>query len=203
MKIIFHHHNYLFVKDIITFIFTVIGLVIAGLGLATWKKQIKGSKEFDTAYNLHYSILKLREAIKHVRNPMIWPSESRRAVEFSKNKYPDKSAEEIEKNSHSFVYEMRWEKIIAVSTEMESHLLAAEVIWGSEILTLIKPLNQKIVELNIDLQQYFQPDLRTKDLAKIREIVYDGSSPVEKDNFSKKVDEIIDEITNYIKGKIS
>ena len=70
--------------------FTFSGLVIAGFGLATWKKQIKGSKEFEAVHNLHFAMLKLREAIKHVRNPAIWPSESQRAVKFIKERSPEK-----------------------------------------------------------------------------------------------------------------
>ncbi len=59
---------YLFIKDVITAVLTVAGLVIAVIGLYTWKKQIKGTKEFETFYDLYYSVLKLRDAIKYVRN---------------------------------------------------------------------------------------------------------------------------------------
>lgn len=199
-------YNYLCdisIKDIATFLFTAIGLIIAGMGLATWKKQIKGTKEFETAYNLHYSVLKLRDAIKHVRNPMIWPSESNKALQHSKTKYPEKSAEDMGKNSYAHVYEMRWEEIVNASTEMESHLLAAEVLWGPEILNLIKSLNKKIIELNINLKQNFEPELRTKDFMKIHNVIYDQSGENEEDAFSKEVSKAIQNITNFIKSKIS
>jgi hypothetical protein len=98
---------YLLIKDTLTFLLTTAGLIIAGLGLATWKKQIKGSKEFETAYNLHYAILRLRDAIKHVRNPGIWPSESNEALKYAKTKYPSISEVDLEKKSHAYVYEMR------------------------------------------------------------------------------------------------
>ena len=135
---------YLLTKDVLTALFTLAGLIIAGLGLATWKKQIKGSKEFETSHNLHFAMLKLREAIKHVRNPAIWPSESQRAVKFIKDKNPEKSDDELKKNEHSYVYEMRWQKITDAYTEAESHLLAAEALWGHEIVDLTKPLNKKV-----------------------------------------------------------
>lgn len=191
------------IKDIVTFLFTAIGLIIAGMGLATWKKQIKGTKEFETAYNLHYAVLKLRNAIKHVRNPAIFPSESNKAIQYSKNKYPDKAKENVEKDSHSSVYEMRWEEITNAFTEMESHLLAAEVSWGPEIVSLIKPLNKKVIELNINLKQNFQPELRTKDFMEIHNVIYDQSGEDEEDAFSKEVSKAIQDITNYIKSKIS
>jgi hypothetical protein len=193
---------YLITKDVLTALFTLGGLFIAGFGLATWKKQIKGSKAFETAHNLHFAMLKLREAIKHVRNPAIWPSESQKAVKFIKEKYPEKSDEEAKKDEHSAVYEMRWQKITDAYTEAGSHLLAAEALWGSEIMDLTKPLNKKVKELNINLNQLFAPEMRTKDMMVIHDVVYDKSSEVEQDAFSLEVSKSIEAIADFLKGKI-
>ena len=193
---------YLITKDIRTPLFTFSGLVIAGFGLATWKKQIKGSKEFEAVHNLHFAMLKLREAIKHVRNPAIWPSESQRAVKFIKERSPEKSDEELKKNEHAFVYEMRWQKITDAYTEAESHLLAAEALWGHEIMDLTKPLNKKVRELNINLNQNFAPEMRTKDLMAIHDVIYDKSSETEQDAFSTEVSKSIDAVADYLRGKI-
>ncbi|HUO55870.1 MAG TPA: hypothetical protein VMU27_00320 [Candidatus Paceibacterota bacterium] len=129
---------YQFGKDFITAALSVWGLVIATKGLVTWRKQIRGTKEFDAGYNLHYALLKLRTSIRHVRSPVIWPSESYKAIQYSRAKYPHKTEAEIEKNSQPYVYEMRWEEISNALTEVESHLLAAEVLWGKEILSLMQ-----------------------------------------------------------------
>ena len=189
------------IKDVITTGLTIWGLVIATKGLVTWRKQIKGTKEFDVAYNLNYSVLKLRDAIKHVRNPAIWPSESMKAEQYYKEKYPD-SSEDIKKISNAVVYEMRWDKISAAYTEMESHLLAAEVLWGTDILKLIRPLNKKVNELNIGLKQYFRPEWKTKDYEALDNLIYDTSHEDNKDPFSKEVEAIIESISNYLKPKI-
>lgn len=195
---------YPIIKDVITGFFTLVGLIIAGMGLATWKKQIKGTKNFEVSYNLHFSVLKLRNAIKHVRNPAIFPSETERAIQYSKNKYPEKSQEEIESKKVSYVYEMRWEKISEAYTEIESHLLSAELLWGKEILDLVRQLNKKVTELNINLQQYFNPDLRTKDYNEIHDIVYDQSNPQTgtEDDFSKEISLMIENIANFLKDKM-
>ncbi|MCR4276123.1 MAG: hypothetical protein NUV90_01935 [Candidatus Parcubacteria bacterium] len=205
METFINNSYYIFAKDIITFLFTGTGLVIAGMGLATWKKQIKGVKEFETAHDLRYSILKLRNAIRNVRNPVIWPSESYQAMQDYKIKYPNKLETDAEKDSHAYVYEIRWKAILAATAEMESHLLAAEVLWGPEILSLIKPLNKEIGELNISLRQYFQPELRTKDFMELHNVIYykgdyneDGT-----DDFDNRVLQAIDGVTSYIKNKIS
>jgi hypothetical protein len=86
---------------------------------------------------------------------------------------------------------------------MESHLLAAEALWGSEILTLVRPLNKKITELNICLKQYFQPELMTKDFKEVRTVIYDMSGEDEKDDFSKEIAQDIKKITDYLNTKIS
>jgi len=192
-----------FIKDVFTVLISAGVLLVAWKGLETWKAQIKGVKTYEIAYNLNYAILKLRNAIRHVRNPAIWPSESYKAVQYAKAKYPDKNPEEIEKDSGSYVYEMRWEEIKNASTEVDSHLLGAEVLWGKEILELMKPLNKKITELNIALQQKFNPDLRTKSSTEIFNIVYEGGESSEKDTFSKEVNSAVQQITDYIKSKLS
>lgn len=194
--------TYIFIKDLITFILTIIGMIIAGGGLFTWKKQIKGTKIIEISYNLNYSVLKLRDAIRHVRNPAIWNNENYKAIQYFKNKYPDRvDDEKLEKNSNIYVYEMRWEEITNAYTEMESHLLAAEVLWGSEILNKIKPLRKKVTELNISLQQHLTPELRTKTPEVLDKIIYDMSNENEKDAFSQEIDKAVEVITDYIKQK--
>ncbi len=189
------------VKNVLTFGFTLWGLIIAGMGLSTWKKQIKGAKNFEISYSLHYSILKLRDAIKYVRNPVIWPSENYQAAIFFKNKFPDKTDKEIPKqDTNSYVYEMRWEKITKAYTEVESHLLGAEVLWGPDILAKIKPLNQHVNKLNICLRQYFNPDLRTYDFNELHDIIH-GDINDNHDAFSQLVAGSIEQVVGYIKEK--
>jgi hypothetical protein len=196
---------WLLIKDVLTLILTIFGLYIAWSGLLTWKKQMKGTKEFETAYNLNYSILKLREAVNHVRHPAIWPSESAKAIKFAREKYPDKSDSELEKDTHGYVYEMRWEQISKASTEMESHLLAAEVLWGKDVLDLTKPLDKKISELNISLKKTFRhiPEKSTEDYTKREEVIYGGLDSEEDNHYNKELNLVISKIEEYIKKKIS
>lgn len=194
--------DYQIIKDIIGGLLTLAGLVIAGMGLMTWKKQLKGGREFNAAYDLHYSLLKLREAIRSVRNPVVWPSEQRRAVEFLRNRYPEKTDEEIQQSAREGVYEMRWEDIKSSSTELESRLLAVEVLWGNEIDGLITPIRVKIGELNIALNQYFQPEMRTKDYMELHDIVYDKGGLKDDDKFSKDINKLVEAVNDYLKRKI-
>lgn len=194
---------YIFIKDFFTVILTGYGMYLASRGLSTWREQMRGTKEFDASYNLNYSILKLRNAIKHVRNPAIWNTEFSRALEYAKKKYPERIDDiQIEKDSTKYVYEMRWDKIIDAYTEIESHQLAAEVLWGTEITKKMKLLNDQVNKLKIAIEQYLYPELRTKNLDTIDNIIYNSGSDIEDDNFGKEINKSIEEITDFIKDKL-
>lgn len=186
-------------SDAITAISTFIIAIVAVYGIIGWKKQMKGVKEYEIAYNLHYSILKLRNAISHVRSISIWPSESYKAIKYAQTKYPDQKPEDIEKNYQPYVYEMRWEKITNVLTEVESYLLGAEVLWGNEILDLMEPLNIKITELKIALLEKVNPTLATRDLKQLSKIIYESGKD---DTFNEDIKLAIQNIVEYINSKL-
>ena len=97
---------------------------------------------------------------------------------------------------------MRWEKIMNSSTELESHLLRAEVLWGTSLSFLIKPLSEKINKLNTALRQNFDPSIRTMDYAEIHDIIYDKGGVESADTFSQEVNLLIKKISTYLQGKM-
>lgn len=160
-----------------------------------------GSKRAEVAYNLNYSLLKVRDAIKGVRNPAIWNSEFEAARKYSKEKNPENSDEFREKNSSALVYEMRWEEITKALKDLDSNVLAAEVLWGTEVVNLVRPLHKKITELTIALRQHFNPDLRTKDFMELHDTIYNQGHEGEEDGFGKEVSDIIKKVDEYLKTK--
>ena len=50
---------------------------------------------------------------------------------------------------------MRWDKIVNAYTEIESHQLAAEVLWGTEITKKMKLLNEKVTKLELLLNNIY------------------------------------------------
>lgn len=197
---------YLFTKDLMTFALGIAGVYIAAGGLFIWKNQIEYTKQHEAADNLHHSLLKLRDAIKYVRNPAIFPSESYEAEQHFKSKYPSASEEEIKKGTYPYVYELRWKKIQSVSSHLDENLLMAEVLWGRKIRTLLIPLTQKITELNIALKQNFEPkEYRTKDTMQIHDVIYDKSNWMndQEDDFGNEINKAIEAIMDYTKEKTS
>lgn len=184
--------TYIFIKDLITFLLTIIGMIIAGGGLFTWKKQIKG----DTARRLYKSVLKLREAISYVRNPFISIAEQNNAI-----KQAEKENIVLEIKSSNIVYYFRWQKITEAMSELQLEQLEAEVLWGKEVLEKIDPIRSCVTELNIKLSQFLNPDLKTFSNDEIREVIYENRTKDFRDTFTLKIDNAVDVVGDFLKPK--
>lgn len=55
---------------------TLAGLVIAALGLRTWRVQLAASADFDLARRLLLEVYRLRDALEYVRDPMMLVQEA-------------------------------------------------------------------------------------------------------------------------------
>lgn len=184
--------TYIFIKDLITLVLTIAGMIIAGGGLSTWKKQIKG----DTARRLYKSVLKLREAISYVRNPFISITEQNNAI-----KQAEKENISLEMKSSNIVYYFRWQKITEAMSELQLEQLEAEVLWGKEVLEKIDPIRSCVTELNMKLSQFLNPDLKTFSSDEIREVIYENRSKDSSDKFTSKIDNAVNVVGNFLKPK--
>jgi hypothetical protein len=179
---------------------TAFAAIVAGvatvIGLATWKKQLKGQTEYELAKRYLKSALKLREAIRTVRNPWITPGEKAQAIK-------DSGIDQISKEQTTgIVYQFRWKRILEALTDLEAEALEAEAIWGKNANELIDPLLKCVGKLsgqiNIFLNSDLQYDMTAEDKKEIREIIYDTRS--DKPNaFTEQVDEAIKHIELYIR----
>lgn len=185
---------YSFVKDVIYFLIAAAGLWVAWQGLFTWREQIKGHVEYETARRLYRAVLKLRDAMSYVRNPGIWPSESAEAEE----KYPKE-----EKGTTNAVYRMRWEKMIDTLSELQAEQLEGEVLWGKEVIEKIKPMRACVTKLNIAISNMFRsPEYRVRSAKEEHEIIYEARYDEQNiDAFSKEIDAAVDSVGNYLKPK--
>jgi type IV secretory pathway VirB2 component (pilin) len=57
------------IKDIVTGLAAATAAVIGVLGLRTWKAQLKGKTEYETARSLLRCVYRVRDAMRVVRNP--------------------------------------------------------------------------------------------------------------------------------------
>ena len=151
-----------YTKDIISILAPIVALVIAGLGLQTWKRQLYGKSEYDIARKLLKATYKYREAIQSVRHPF---------MDYSEIPDPPKddlrSSDEQRKRYYGTTkaYDNRWSKVVEARIEIDTELLEAEVLWGDGIKKKYTNLFSVGKKLFINLRHYLNninPDLGTK-----------------------------------------
>lgn len=185
-------------KEILYFLVTVGGLLVAVLGLKTWRKQIKGKTEYEAARKLYKAVLQLRDGISFVRNPFIPVSEMVKAEEQYKKENPNATSD-----SNNAVYQARWNKIVEAMSAVELELLEAEVLWGKEIKEVIKPVLDCVKKLNITLFKFLNPQFKISNHENLRTIMYEINNPSEKDEFTVEVVKAVEKVADYLKPKIN
>ncbi|MFD2273256.1 hypothetical protein ACFS07_25195 [Undibacterium arcticum] len=130
----------------------VVGAYVALRGLSTWNRQLKGGVEYDLTRRILKCTFRLREAIKGVRNPVIWGNEMPSPRE---NDAQRLTKEQLRHYGTANAYQKRWDKVTDVRSDLQTELLEAEVIWGRIIHEKFDPLFKLQNEL------FFRPFMRT------------------------------------------
>ncbi|RSZ55594.1 hypothetical protein HF313_08795 [Massilia atriviolacea] len=192
------------VKDIVVALAAIVGMIVAILGLTTWRRQLKGGIEYELTRRLLKYTYRLREALKVVRHPAMFGSEL--AAPESEKRLTE---EQRRYAGLSSAYRARWEKVVGARDDLQRELLEAEVVWNKEIYARFKPLFALQEELNADVYSYLalcNPDESVQARnswqeirrGRPREVLYDslGEKP---DEFSSDVVHAIVEIESYLK----
>lgn len=109
------------IKGIVTITATVIGVIIAYLGLRTWKEQLKGTTKYKVAKDVLFKTFRLRDALRHTRVPLMATFET---------------------------YNKRLDRLNLIKQKLEITKLEAEVVFGEEETEEIKKLIKKVNTLN-------------------------------------------------------
>ncbi|NWA41107.1 hypothetical protein HX871_18850 [Pseudomonas reactans] len=124
-------------KDIFSIagtIFSVMGVGFAAYigisGLATWKRQTKGTADHELARRILIALYGYRDAIRKVRNPMVLSFE----MEPGKDEKPDDDPKLKNINENRRVYGRRFENLGKSKNPLSVALVEAEAVWGYELL---------------------------------------------------------------------
>ena len=192
-------------KDVVLTVGAVVAMYVAVRGLNTWNRQLKGGVEYDLTRRLLKCTYRLREAIKAVRNPVMFANELPNP--------PDAEALAMSNEQRRYyglsqAYQGRWNKVTVTRDDLQTELLEAEVIWGKAIHEQIEPLFALQRELFSDIHAYLivcnpseNEDSRhanSEIRRKRREVLYDTSS-FEPDPFSEDVEKAIASIETFLK----
>lgn len=123
-------------QNVVLSVCGVTTVVIAAMGLSTWRKQLKGTSEYQLAKDLLRSVFKVKRAFSLVRNPAVFQYE-----------YPPEMTgptghlkPECEYAGNVHVYQERMKPLGEAFAELEELNLDAQVEWDDEFAEMIKPL---------------------------------------------------------------
>ncbi len=126
--------------DLITASAAVGALIIAIIGLSTWKKQLRGTSEYELAKRLMLEVYQLRDALRSTRNPFLSTAEG------------DK--DDTEDTWEITAYGKRWELVREIITHFQVTSLEAEVVWDDTTKQANKDMHKLIGQLNATLNAF-------------------------------------------------
>jgi hypothetical protein len=130
------------VGAVVTIIGTVGALIIGAIGLSTWRRQLKGTAEYEVARKAVLLTRQVCAAIQNVRNPMLRLRkevvEAGRSLEEEQRIYAERMAKMPE----------RWAELQTVAIETGA-------IWGQEAEKRFDPIGHLIGKLQAEIWLHF------------------------------------------------
>jgi hypothetical protein len=193
------------VNNSVLTIAAVVGAYVALRGLSTWNRQLKGGVEYDLTRRILKCTYRLREAIKGVRNPLMWGNEMPTPPEIEASKM---SKEQLRHYGLANAYQKRWDKVTNIRIDLQTEMLEAEAIWGRVVFEKFEPVFKLQQELLSSVHAYISTcnpneseQSRTayqKIMQEQRDILYDLSSE-SPDEFTQDVTRAIETIESFLK----
>lgn len=131
------------VTSILSVVVAFGAVAVASMGLATWRRQLRGSAEYDLARRVLRAVLRVRNEITAIRNPFILPAEANAALAEA-GVTPSADRHNIE---NSLVYERRWNRLVQARADLDIELLEARILWPSDLQNAQKALASCVSEL--------------------------------------------------------
>jgi hypothetical protein len=199
------------VKDLLIACGAGVAIYVGLKGLSTWQRQHLGSMEHDVAKRILRASLKMRDAIRQVRNPAIWSGEIQAGVE----KYGPKDRPPTDMEQTRAAYALRFEKVDQARLDLDLETLEGEILWGEKIRTMTDKLRLSAMQLGIAVRQHLYEsdtprqlitdpvwlDKLAKERERIDKIMYAGGSP-EDDTLTAQITETLNEIDAYCRPKL-
>lgn len=189
--------NWSLTKDVVSIVGTIGALTIGGLGLFTWRRQLRGTSEYEVAKKAILKTYEVQQALQSVRNPMLYLS-----------KEEVESGHQLEEEQR--IYSERMTYLNEKWAELQTIRLEARVIWGKEAQDSFNEIQQRIGNLRGAIWLHFWmkgayagPGATVDNSpARVREndkIVYFTS---EEDEFSQQIAESTAKVEKFFGPKV-
>ncbi|WP_458374777.1 hypothetical protein [Pseudomonas laurylsulfatiphila] len=201
-------------KDVFSVLGTLVSVAGVGLafyvglaGLATWRRQLKGTSDHELSRRALIELYVYRDAIDAARSPVMFGYECELSKEEANGlKFVDKN--HLEKRRG---YQRRLEEIRKARLPIYLTLLESEAIWGKDLGTLYLSL----FKLQNEFSRYVEFSLIASDprededdrrpyremLKERRDVLYDPRDE-EGDDFRREFNAVSAEIERYLKSKL-
>jgi hypothetical protein len=197
------------IKDIATILSLGVAAFVAIVGLRTWRRQLKGTAEYELAKRVLKSVYRLRDALAQVRSPIITSGETEFALKDAgiELKPGDPSAHAT---SITVVYQFRWRKVVDAFHDLEVEAVEVEALWGKRprdlIMELRKNVNSLLAALALYLRHLRDPSAKILDPETLRTfeaIVYRMTEKEEEDRYARDLSAAISEIEQIARPYLS
>lgn len=131
--------------DLLVRLAPLAALVIAAMGLTTWRRQIKGTDKYKVASELMLETYRVREGIGVVRSAL---------VQFRPTDDKSVSKEMNEFFGYVETMERRWKEVTEPVVQLSLIALKAEVHLSKEIKKEVDELMRLVRELQVTYEQY-------------------------------------------------
>ena len=193
------------IVDVVTALLAAAAVWLAWGGLTTWRKQLKGTAEYEVARRLLHSTPKVRDNIKHARNAVIFAGELHSDLSEFEIEGDSLTASRYDKNRA--VYGRRMEYVDASVTELTTTLTEAEVLWGIDIHETFDPLFKSVNDLRravILFIRWSELDRRVsaEKRKEVESTIYDAMEGEADDDYANELIRAVDKIRDYCKLKL-
>ncbi|MCB6541364.1 hypothetical protein KM92DES2_11627 [uncultured Desulfovibrio sp.] len=187
-------------KDWLTLIIAGCGVWVAWQGLRTWRRQLKGTSQFDVAKRLMLKVYQIRRDIEYCRSSV-------RKISIFTHNEDGKPIPEREQLRYSSDREMksRFKYTLKTISEMDFLLFESEIILDKKLRELFQPIEEVCYVLRDSIEEYtedynqkngrFRDDEERNRYRELRQIIYSRKG----DAIQTKVNSAVREIEKFIK----
>jgi hypothetical protein len=202
-------------KDLFSIFGTIASAAGVGLafyiglqGLATWRRQLKGTTDHELAKKALIQLYNYKESVERARSPAMFGQE----MQLDPGEEDGLKFSEINHRRRTRGYDRRLQSMAEAKATLLATLVETEAVWGRELRELVTSLFKMQHEFVMYVQFYFiandpsqDDDYRRAYMEPLKDkpnIMYDNLTE-EGDEFRKSFNSLIERAENYLRPKIA
>jgi hypothetical protein len=137
------------------FVATIVGSIAGYYGIRNWRKQLRGTHEFELALKSHRQAIRLKNAIEKFRNPMRSAGEIAAILE-KHNIKVSSMMDFVQVNVERYILAERWTELEKIYSEYREMRIDSDVMWGDQIKSKNEEMEKIVRILYASLDSYMR-----------------------------------------------